>query len=127
MHDLPEGQVVVSDDGKVARHFEAEPPRGADTGDGHGVVAEEDRRRTLFGRFGEAGAAPDVSVADPRVLVGRMSHEDGRQFVWFVSQHDEPLTAEPETAGRTLTGLDGGQLEKVELPPFGVVVAELSA
>lgn len=75
----------------------------------------------------EAGASPDVTVADPRVMVGRMSHEDGRRFVWFVSQHEEPLTAEPRVTAGTLTGLDGGPLGRLELPPYGVVVAELTA
>ncbi|TDC66738.1 glycoside hydrolase 5 family protein [Streptomyces hainanensis] len=75
----------------------------------------------------EAGVAPEVSVADPRVLVGSMAHEDGRVFVWFVSQHDEPLTAAPtlRTAGHLLD-LDGAKLATVDLPPFGVVVAELA-
>jgi hypothetical protein len=59
--------------------------------------------------------------------VGRMSHEDGRQFVWFVSQHDQPLTVEPQTGSGTLTDLDGGELGTVELPTYGVVVAELTA
>ncbi|HWM38750.1 MAG TPA: cellulase family glycosylhydrolase [Streptomyces sp.] len=75
----------------------------------------------------ESGAAPEVSVADPRVLVGRMTHEDGRDFVWFVSQHDEQLTAEPLVTTGTLVSLDGGKLGKVKLPPYGVLVAELTA
>jgi hypothetical protein len=76
----------------------------------------------------EAGAAPEVTVPDePRVLVGRMDHEDGRSFVWFVSQHDEPLTAAPAVASRTLLDLATGEkLSTVELPPYGVVVAELT-
>ncbi|RAJ63342.1 endo-1,4-beta-mannosidase [Streptomyces sp. Amel2xB2] len=75
----------------------------------------------------EAGAAPEVSVPDPRVLTARMTHEDGRRFVWFVSQHDRPLTAEPlVTGGGALRDLDGAELRGVELPPFGVAVAEMT-
>ncbi len=75
----------------------------------------------------EAGVAPDVTVPDePRVLVGRMDHEDGRAFVWFVSQHDQPLTARPVAARGTILDLTSGEeLSTVELPPFGVVVTEL--
>ncbi|QPP06457.1 cellulase family glycosylhydrolase [Streptomyces bathyalis] len=75
----------------------------------------------------EAGAVPEVSVADPRVMTGRMEHEDGRSFVWFISQHDEPLTAEPVlTGGGALKDLDGAGLDAVELPPYGVIVAEMT-
>jgi hypothetical protein len=56
-----------------------------------------------------------------------MEHEDGRSFVWFISQHDGPLTAEPVLAGGgSLRNLDGAALHSVELPPFGVVVAEMA-
>jgi endo-1,4-beta-mannosidase len=77
----------------------------------------------------EAGVAPEVTVpGEPRVMVARMDHEDGRAFVWFVSQHDQPLTAHPALARGALLSLDGRErLNAVELPPFGVVVAELTS
>ncbi|MDT0319636.1 glycoside hydrolase 5 family protein [Streptomyces millisiae] len=74
----------------------------------------------------EAGVTPDVTVDDPRVLVGTMTHEDGCSFVWFVSQHDQPLSLTPTLATGSLFDLDGAKLPTVELPPFGVVVAELA-
>jgi endo-1,4-beta-mannosidase len=75
----------------------------------------------------EAGVAPEVSVADPRVPTGVMAHEDGRTFVWFVSQHEGPLTVTPRVPqGAALLSLTGERLTAVTLPPFGVVVAELS-
>ncbi|UCM88487.1 glycoside hydrolase 5 family protein [Streptomyces marincola] len=74
----------------------------------------------------EAGVAPDVTVDDPRVLVGRMEHEDGRSFVWFVSQHAEPLTVKPRVADGTLRDLTGQHFPAVELFPYGVVVTELT-
>ena len=70
---------------------------------------------------------PEVTVDDPRVLVGRMTHEDGREFVWFVSQHEKATTAVPAVRRGTLVSLDGGKLSEVELPPYGVLVAELTA
>ncbi|ONK13797.1 cellulase family glycosylhydrolase [Streptomyces sp. MP131-18] len=74
----------------------------------------------------EAGVTPDVTVDDPRVLVGRMEHEDGRTFVWFVSQHPEPLTVKPRVAVGTLRDLTGQQFPAVELFAYGVVVTELT-
>jgi endo-1,4-beta-mannosidase len=73
-----------------------------------------------------AGVAPGVTVDDPRVLVGRMEHEDGRSFVWFVSQSDQPLTVKPTVSEGTLTDLSGQEFPAVELFPFGVVVTELT-
>lgn len=76
----------------------------------------------------EAGVAPEVTVPDPRVLVGRMAHEDGRVFVWFVSEHEEQLSCRPTLPqGAALRDLDGAPLTSVTLPPFGVIVAELTA
>ncbi|RKN35169.1 cellulase family glycosylhydrolase [Streptomyces hoynatensis] len=76
----------------------------------------------------EAGVAPEVSVPDPRVLVGRMAHEDGRVFVWFVSEHEEELAFRPTLPeGAGLRDLDGAPLTTLTLPPFGVIVAELTA
>ncbi|MDT0347608.1 cellulase family glycosylhydrolase [Streptomyces litchfieldiae] len=74
----------------------------------------------------EAGFTPEVTVDDPRVLVGRMEHEDGRSFVWFISQHDEPLTVKPTVAAGTLRDLTGQEFPAVELFPYGVVVTELT-
>jgi hypothetical protein len=56
-----------------------------------------------------------------------MTHEDGRDFVWCVGQHDETLTVRPVVTAGTLAGLDGGRLSEVELPPYGVLVAERTA
>ncbi|WP_049578588.1 glycoside hydrolase 5 family protein [Streptomyces sp. SBT349] len=72
-----------------------------------------------------AGVAPEVTVEDPRVVVGRMEHEDGRSFVWFVSQHHEPLTVRPRIAAGSLRDLTGQSFPAVELFPYGVVVTEL--
>lgn len=76
----------------------------------------------------EAGARAAVRVADPRVLVGEMVHDDGRRFVWFVSESAEPLEVVPDVdAGRLVTAGVGGDdhgspVARVTLPPFGVRV-----
>jgi endo-1,4-beta-mannosidase len=73
----------------------------------------------------EAGVRPHVRVEDPRVLVGTMRHEDGRELVWFLSQHPEPLSAEPVLDRGRLADLDGAGIGAVDLPAYGVRVAEL--
>lgn len=73
----------------------------------------------------EAGVRPRVRVADPEVSVGLMEHEDGREFAWFVSQHDVPVSVEPLVAGGSLVTLDGEPVRVVDLDPCGVVVAEV--
>lgn len=74
----------------------------------------------------EAGVVPRVRVDDPRVLVDTMVHEDGREFVWFVSQSADPLVVEPVLDG-ALRSLDGALLGAVELDSFGVVVARIAS
>ncbi|MFD7658656.1 cellulase family glycosylhydrolase [Actinosynnema sp. NPDC059797] len=73
----------------------------------------------------EAGVRPRVRVADPLVMAAVMEHEDGREFAWFVSQHDAPVTVTPLVDGGSLVSLDGEPVRGLELGPFGVVVAEV--
>jgi endo-1,4-beta-mannosidase len=74
-----------------------------------------------------AGVHRQVTVDDPRVASDTLVHEDGRQFVWLVSQSDEELAVKPALAtGLTLAGLDGNPVDgAVTLPPFGVGVYQL--
>lgn len=74
-----------------------------------------------------AGIRRDAVVDDPRVLTAELVHEDGRRFVWFVSQAAQQLTAKPRLAdGLVLTPLDGGEpITEVELAPYGVSVLRL--
>ncbi|MET9256486.1 cellulase family glycosylhydrolase [Streptomyces sp. NPDC003717] len=71
----------------------------------------------------EAGARPEVSVPDGRVVTGEMAHADGHRVVWFLSQHPEHLTVTPRVDAGVLEDLDGKEITSVELPPFGVLVA----
>ncbi|HEV7628086.1 MAG TPA: beta-mannosidase, partial [Streptomyces sp.] len=114
-HRVGEGSLVLCT--YPLEHMAARTPR----------VNPEPTWRLYAALAAESGITPGVSVDDPRVLVGRMTHEDGRDFVWFVSQHDEPLAAVPVVTAGTLVSLDGGKLSKLELPPYGVLVAELTA
>jgi endo-1,4-beta-mannosidase len=80
----------------------------------------EDTWRLYDALAREAGVRRAVTVADPRVLVDVLEHQDGRRFVWFVSQSEESLSFAPE--GAELTELDGTPAATVDLPPFGVRV-----
>ncbi|MFJ9173544.1 cellulase family glycosylhydrolase [Streptomyces sp. NPDC102360] len=65
-----------------------------------------------------AGAARPVTVDTPLVSADTLVHEDGRRFLWLVSQADEELTVRP--ADRL-----GKPLDEVTLAPYGVRVIEL--
>jgi len=65
-----------------------------------------------------------VTVADPLVHVGELSHGDGRRFVWLVSQADRELEVKP--AGGPLADLSSGEpVNEVTLRPYGVRVLAL--
>ncbi len=71
-----------------------------------------------------AGVSRPVTVADPLVHVGELSHVDGRRFVWLVSQADEELEVKP--AGEPLADLTSGEpVNEVTLRPYGVRVLAL--
>ncbi|WP_230993513.1 hypothetical protein [Streptomyces endocoffeicus] len=74
-----------------------------------------------------AGVRRPVTVEDPRVAVDRLVHEDGRVFVWLVSQARAELTVKPVvTDGARLLSLDGAAADTVVLPPYGVRVLRLA-
>ena len=75
-----------------------------------------------------AGVAPVVTVDSPEVIVDGLVHQDGRRFVWLVSEHDGPLVVRPRLpAGNRLVPLGGGDaVEEVELAPYGVTVLQLT-
>lgn len=76
-----------------------------------------------------AGIRRDVVVDDPRVHVGELTHEDGRRFVWLISQAEEALTVKPQVGdGLALCARDSGQrIAAVDLAPYGVSVLRLRA
>jgi hypothetical protein len=62
------------------------------------------------------------------VLVDGLVHQDGRRFVWLVSERDVAQVVRPRlAAGGRLTPLGGGDtVEEVELEPYGVRVLQLA-
>ncbi|MGH8889947.1 MAG: beta-mannosidase, partial [Acidothermaceae bacterium] len=76
-----------------------------------------------------AGISRTVVTDDPRVNVGELTHEDGRRFVWFISQASDEVTVKPRASdGGWLRGLGGTDaLIDVTLPPYGVAVCQLEA
>jgi len=87
------------------------------------AVNPEDTWRLYEALATEAGVRPAVRVPDPRVLAGEIEHEDGRRFVWLVSQHDGEVTVTPEVDDRRLVALTSDDdTPTVTLPPFGVAV-----
>lgn len=72
-----------------------------------------------------AGVRRPVAVADLRVGVDRLVHEDGRSFVWLVSQSPAELPVKPLVTDGALYELDGTPADTVTLPAYGVRVLEL--
>jgi endo-1,4-beta-mannosidase len=70
-----------------------------------------------------AGVRRPVTIDDPRIGVDILVHEDGRQFVWLVSQAAEAVTVKPTlAAGFGLTRLDGNVAGAVTMESFGIEV-----
>jgi endo-1,4-beta-mannosidase len=94
-----------------------------------GRVNPEETWRLYAALADYAGVDPAVTVDSPDVLVDGLVHEDGRRFVWLVSERDEPLVVRPHVAGgNRLIPLEGGEtVEEVELAPYGVTVLQLAA
>ncbi|NED99422.1 glycoside hydrolase 5 family protein [Phytoactinopolyspora halotolerans] len=91
---------------------------------GSARVNPEPTHRIYAALCDEAGVRRDVRVHDPRIHVGRLIHEDGRQWVWLVSQSSEEITIEPVLTAGVLTD-DDGQVSTVRLAPYDVRVLEL--
>jgi endo-1,4-beta-mannosidase len=71
-----------------------------------------------------AGATPVVQLDDPRVLVDSLDRDDGRRFVWLISQSPLSVTVNPRTpTGSPLHELHtGAEVSTVDIPAFGVRV-----
>ncbi|HEY3754001.1 MAG TPA: cellulase family glycosylhydrolase [Pseudonocardiaceae bacterium] len=84
--------------------------------------------QALYGALAAyAGIDRPATVDDPRVAADVVHHEDGRRFLWLVSQSDAELAVKPTlAAGLSLHALDGGDVAgAVVLAPFGVGVYQL--
>ncbi|UNS95436.1 cellulase family glycosylhydrolase [Streptomyces tubbatahanensis] len=88
-------------------------------------VNPEDTHRLYAALAHVAGVRRAVTVDDPYVGADVLVHEDGRRFVWLISQCDEERTVHPAADG-TLHELRTGAPEPaVTLAPWGVRVLEL--
>jgi endo-1,4-beta-mannosidase len=72
-----------------------------------------------------AEASRPVTVDSPHVSADTVDHEDGRRFVWLVSQSGTEETVRPHAEGMLHTLGDGTPVTEVTLAPFGVEVREL--
>ena len=72
-----------------------------------------------------AGAARTVTVDTPYVGADVLVHEDGRRFVWLVSQSPEPLMVRPAVDGRLRDLATGEPVTEAGLDAYGVRVLEL--
>jgi endo-1,4-beta-mannosidase len=87
-------------------------------------VNPEPTHRIYDALAGIAGVSRAVTVADPLVHVGELSHSDGRRFVWLVSQAETELEVKP--VGGPLADLSSGEpVNEVTLRPYGVRVLAL--
>lgn len=70
-----------------------------------------------------SGATNDVRADDPAVLVDSMVRDDGREFVWLVSESVDARKVSLDLAdGCRVTELDEKPVGDIVLPPFGVRV-----
>ncbi|GAA3716029.1 glycoside hydrolase 5 family protein [Streptomyces tremellae] len=85
-----------------------------------------DETHRLYAALAEvAGASRPVTVDSPFVGADTVRHEDGRSFVWLVSQSGAEETVRPR-AGAALRELgSGAPVDEVTLPPYGVRVLRL--
>ncbi|TMR14383.1 beta-mannosidase [Nonomuraea zeae] len=72
-----------------------------------------------------AGVVPAVSFDTPLVNASLMRHEDGRIFVWCVSQSGAETAATPVVTSGVLRDAAGADVTGVVLPPYGVIVLQL--
>jgi hypothetical protein len=72
----------------------------------------------------DAGVTPEVTVAGGGVIVGEMSHEQGRRFVWLINMTDADVTPVVTLSSGALHTLGGEAAGSVALAPFGVAVLE---
>ncbi|MFJ2197861.1 cellulase family glycosylhydrolase [Streptomyces violaceusniger] len=72
-----------------------------------------------------AGARRPVTVDSPHAGADLLVHDDGRRFVWLVSQSPDELTVRPVADGTLRDLASGAPVAEVSLGPYGVRVLEL--
>ena len=87
-----------------------------------GQINPEDTYRLYDALAVVAGVERPVRVADPMVFVDSLVHDDGREFVFVLSQHSKPVTVTPTVTSGHLVTLDGAPTSSVSIDPYGVAV-----
>ncbi|MFD7921985.1 cellulase family glycosylhydrolase [Streptomyces sp. NPDC059740] len=72
-----------------------------------------------------AGASRPVTVDSPQVSADLLEHEDGRRFLWLVSQSEQEVRVTPQAAGEPVDLATGEPVPSPVLAPYGVRVLEL--
>ncbi|WP_413802554.1 cellulase family glycosylhydrolase [Streptomyces iranensis] len=73
-----------------------------------------------------AGVHRPVTVDSPHVGADLLVHDDGRRFVWLVSQSPDEVTVRPVAEGKLRDLESGAATADVTLGPYGVRVLELT-
>ncbi|WP_413805958.1 cellulase family glycosylhydrolase [Streptomyces sp. OE57] len=73
-----------------------------------------------------AGVHRPVTVDSPHVGADLLVHDDGRRFVWLVSQSPDEVTVRPVAEGTPRDLASGAATADVTLGPYGVRVLELT-
>ncbi|NJP97964.1 hypothetical protein HCN51_52550 [Nonomuraea sp. FMUSA5-5] len=94
------------------------------TAPGWRALLERARGRLYRALARASGVDGPVSFDTPPVSAALMRHEDGRVFVWCVSQAGTEVKAAPAVRSGTLRDEHGAPVSVVELPPYGVRVLE---
>ncbi|MCM3805440.1 cellulase family glycosylhydrolase [Streptomyces sp. DR7-3] len=72
-----------------------------------------------------AGVHRPVTVDSPHIGADLLVHQDGRRFVWLVSQSPDELRVRPAADGTLHDLATGTPVTDVSLDPYGVCVLEL--
>ncbi|MEU5026515.1 glycoside hydrolase 5 family protein [Streptomyces milbemycinicus] len=88
-------------------------------------VNPEETHRLYAALADVAGVRRPVTVDSPHVGADVLVHEDGRRFVWLVSQSPAELTVRPDADGTLHDLTSGTPTADVTLAPYGVCVLEL--
>lgn len=89
-------------------------------------VNPEETHRLYAALADVAGVRRPVTVDSPYVGADVLVHEDGRRFVWLVSQSAEEVTVRPVADGVLRELTTGAETADVTLAPWGVRVLELA-
>ncbi|MGW7689164.1 cellulase family glycosylhydrolase [Streptomyces asiaticus] len=89
--------------------------------------ANPEETHRLYAALGDvAGVHRPVTVDSPHVGADLLVHDDGRRFVWLVSQSPEEVTVRPAAEGTLHDLASGAATADVTLGPYGVRVLELT-